>query len=150
MAHVLFFYALSDRCCHSTVSSVPLVAHMHEEICNPWMLSFPLAGPGELLPVNLQQRIHWEHYVFPHSTPLSSHQMGYKEQWIEDLKVNVYNLYIFLEISKRGNLGYHLCGCCENLAYICIELFKKWQMRNSMQYGFTDIYLILIFPIGNY
>lgn len=73
--------------------------------------------------------------------------MGYKEQWIEDLRVNVYNLYIFLEISKRGNLGYHLCGCCDNLGYICIELFKKWQMRKSLQYGFTDSYLILIFQM---
>lgn len=37
-----------------TVSGVLLVAHMHEEIHIPWMLSFPLAGRRELLPVNLQ------------------------------------------------------------------------------------------------
>lgn len=42
---------------HGTVSAVLFVAHMQEEIRIPWMLSFPLAGAGELLPVNLQQMI---------------------------------------------------------------------------------------------
>lgn len=43
---------------HGIVSGVLFIAHTQEEIHIPRMLSFPLAGAGELLPVNLQQRIH--------------------------------------------------------------------------------------------
>lgn len=43
---------------HGIVSGVLFIAHTEEEIHIPWMLSFPLAGTGELLPVDLQQRIH--------------------------------------------------------------------------------------------
>lgn len=110
-----------------TVSGVLLAAHMHEEIHIPWMLSFSLAGPRELLPLNLQQRIHWIGYVFPPSGHLSSRQVGCKEQRVEDLRLNVYTLYVLLEIVKRSSIGYHLCGCCEILAYICVELFRRWQ-----------------------
>lgn len=82
------------------VSGDLLVAYVHIEIHIPWMLSFPLAGPGELLPVNLQQRIHWKYNVFPPSTPLSSHQMDFKEQRVKDLRVNVYNMYVFWKYPK--------------------------------------------------
>lgn len=56
--------------------------------------------------------------MYFHIPPLSSHHMGCKEQRVEDLRVNVYNPYVFWEIFRKSNLGYHLSECSENLAYI--------------------------------
>lgn len=50
--------------------------------------------------------------------PSFQSHMGCKEQRAEDLGVNVYNPCVIWEIFRKSNLGYHLCECCENLAYI--------------------------------
>jgi len=82
------------------------------------------------------------YFHIPHLFPVTKWVVKNR---VEDLRVNVYSLYVFLEISERSNLGYRLCGCCENLACICIELFKKWQMRKQRNLCSVDSLIAILF-----